>query len=67
MTFYKWLKLQRCRVDVVGDFAKDAITDKHRPKSSIRKTWIKYLHSKNACEGAIYACHKAYDQWEEYC
>jgi uncharacterized protein YozE (UPF0346 family) len=65
MTFYQWLKRQCDRDSIVGDFAKDVVNDKNRPKNSIRKTWITYLTSKQSCDCALLACHRAFDEWEE--
>jgi hypothetical protein len=59
-----WLKDQQYRDDGIGDLAKDVIKDKHRPKCSRRKDWIKHLIKMRACDWAIYALHRAFDEYE---
>ncbi|NDY57968.1 hypothetical protein G3N56_14625 [Desulfovibrio sulfodismutans] len=83
ITFPKWLKNQRHRDDVVGDFARDAFytegksrnEKKHldkehpsRPKNAASyDEWIKYLDQGNYNKLFFYICWTEYQTLKNYC
>lgn len=65
-TFPEWLRDQRLRDDVVGDFARDAIADSHGSKPGDRageRDWRQYLSMRNVHSGVRQAMKQA---WAEY-
>ena len=67
MTFNAWLKIQDGRDDPVGDFSRDCARAKGKPRGCIiRDRWVLYLNSMNACDGAIKAFMRAWQEWQDY-
>lgn len=62
MTFWKWLKRQKHRIDPVGDLSNHALDDKHH-KGQTYKWWVQHLESHGACTDALRALDEA---WKEY-
>jgi hypothetical protein len=68
MTFQGWLRRQRHRDDPVGDLAQDAVHDRQKPHGhTTRLAWLRYLVRLNAGPGALRACQRAWDEYEEAC
>jgi len=62
--FYRWLTAQAGRGDVIGDLAKDAMSDGSFPvEAKTRKEIEAHLRMKRACFEAIDALHEA---WKEF-
>jgi hypothetical protein len=66
MTFLQWLRQQRHRPDPVGDLACDALNDRHKPTGQVTlRQWQRYLQGIPACDGALKALHRAWDEYRQ--
>jgi len=63
VTFKAWLQKQRKRNDPVGDLSRDVGADPDCRGISGLKGWVDHLQGCGACDGAIEAMKKA---WQEY-
>jgi uncharacterized protein YozE (UPF0346 family) len=67
MTFLQYLRAQRDRHDPVGDLARDALHDPDPDmprRRTTRQQWQAYLEARHACDGALEALDKAWDEYE---
>lgn len=66
MTFFKWLKEQTRRSDMVGDVARDAVADPHH-KGNMLRWWMEHITTEHdACAGAIDALETAWREYQRY-
>ena len=65
MSFLAWCRLQLRREDAVGDFCRDWVADRDRPRGSFSSWWYvhQYLLSVNAIPEAIDAGRRAWAEW----
>ena len=63
MTFLQWLHDQRGRPDRVGDFARDWVMDRERPRAPRLVEMVAYLEDHGACEAALRASIAAWREW----
>ena len=63
MSFNTWLKKQSDRDDPIGDFARDALQDPNKP-TGIRQ-WRSHLQQCHACDGAVNAVERAYEEYKQ--
>lgn len=66
MTFLRWCQLQARRADSVGDFARDWIADRDRPRAPTFDQMVDYLEALGAIEPAILAGMRCYNEWRLY-
>ena len=62
-TFSEWLFWQVARPDSVGDLARDAMQDEHRPQSSAYAAWHNHLADLGACSAALRVLREAWNEW----
>ena len=66
-TFYLWLMAQIERDDPVGDLARDVKIDANAPQYAFReRTWMQHLENSHACEGALDALKRAFDEFARH-
>ena len=66
MTFTEWLRGQEGRNDVVGDLSYDAIRDETwQKRRSTLHGFRRYLRERDACEAALKALDRAFEEWIE--
>lgn len=63
MTFLKWCHLQARRPDSIGDFARDWVADRDRPRAPSEKEMESYLEDRGAIDEAIEAGKRCYGEW----
>ena len=66
MTFLRWCQLQGRRADGIGDFARDWVADRDRPRAPTFGQMVEYLEDCGAIEEAIAAGERCYFQWRLY-
>lgn len=66
MKFYDWLMHNRHRADPIGDLARDVNTDARWPKEANSWSSVQKALPDNACEGAVHALRRAWDEFELY-
>lgn len=66
MTFLEWCRDQTARRDAVGDFARDWVADRERPRAPSRLRMLEYLDDCGAIEAAVRAALRCYNEWRIY-
>lgn len=63
MTFLAWCRFQRPRPDSIGDFARDWVADRDRPRAPSLPQLVEYLEGLGAIPEAVRAGVWAYGEW----